>query len=271
MENRKPKTENRKLVKLAGFTFSVFGFLFSISLSEAEIRLILCFALISFASPAAAVSTGISGTSGKQGANCVDCHSGGVDPLVRLDGPRQVYADTLATFRFVVRTQSTRQQFAGFNAAASDGVLEPVFGEGAHVENGELTHDAPKGAVADETEWAFTWRAPPAAGEETIFAAGLSANGTGTRSGDGTGLLQVSVTVLSGPEPGDANCDKTLSAADLIAIARSIAVDTPEGCDGADANCDGMIDAADVESGTKALFDAEVDAACTDVMAARGD
>jgi len=30
MENRKPKTENGKLVNPAGFTFPVFGFLFSI-------------------------------------------------------------------------------------------------------------------------------------------------------------------------------------------------------------------------------------------------
>ena len=86
-----------------------------------------------------AVSIGISGNSGKQGANCADCHSGGIDPLVRLEGPRQVYADTLATFRFVVQTPSTRQQFAGFNAAAGDGALEPVLGAGAHIENGELT------------------------------------------------------------------------------------------------------------------------------------
>ena len=51
MKNRKPKTGNRKLVNLAGFTFPVFGFLFSIPLSPVAFALALAVALL-LAAPA---------------------------------------------------------------------------------------------------------------------------------------------------------------------------------------------------------------------------
>ena len=77
--------------------------------------------------PALGLQTGITGNSGKQGATCNDsCHQGGVTPLVRFEGPTRVMADTLATFHFVVTSQAAKQKVAGFNVAASDGVLGVV-------------------------------------------------------------------------------------------------------------------------------------------------
>lgn len=218
--------------------------------------LMLCLAaLAAWPSPSIAVSEGITGNSGKQGANCADCHSGGTAPLVRLEGPREVYAGALATFRFVVQTQSIRQQFAGFNVAASDGQLEPVRGQGEHLDVGELTHDAPKPAIEDETTWLFTWRAPSTAGSEVIFGAGLSANGTETRSGDEMALLQVAVTVTDDPRPGDANCDGALSAADVVGIAHALPPETVDECGLTDADCNGAIQARDITVVIAALFD----------------
>jgi hypothetical protein len=216
---------------------------------------------------AEAISTGITGNSGKQGSNCADCHSGGVAPIVRLDGPDTVYTDVLAIFRFVVQSQSPRQQFAGFNVAAENGSLGPIAGEGAQLEIDELTHTAPKAAVLDETSWVFTWRAPRVGGDRTIFAAGLSANGTGTRSGDAMALLQHRVEVLAGPRPGDANCDGVLTAADLTGIAGDIGAG-PSECGFADADCDGEIDAPDVEVLLALLFDSRPPTQCEEAPGA---
>jgi hypothetical protein len=211
---------------------------------------------------AGALSTGITGNSGKQGANCADCHSGGVAPLVRLEGPRVVYAGALATFRFVVQSQSSRQQFAGFNVASSAGRLESIRGEGAYVEFSELTHDSPKPALEDETSWLFSWRAPDVAGSQTLFGAGLSVNGTGTRRGDEMMLLQLAVTVTDERRPGDANCDGRLSAADLTEIAALNALGTVSDCALADADCSGAIGQGDATVLIAALFDSPIPTLC---------
>jgi hypothetical protein len=224
--------------------------------------LVLGLALGLLTSVAGAVSTGIVGNSGKQGANCVDCHDGGTVPAVRLEGPQRVYAEALATFRFVVQSQSARQQLAGFNVAASSGGLEPLRGDGAHLEAGELTHDAPKPANASESAWTFTWRAPAAAGNETIFAAGLSANGTGTRSGDESALLELDVSVDDGPRPGDADCDGALSAADIVALVDLLPASAAGECDLADADCDGAVDERDLAVLNAALFDSPAVTGC---------
>lgn len=208
------------------------------------------------------LSTGITGNSGKQGSNCADCHSGGTAPLVRLEGPSAVYAGALATFRFVVESQSSRQQFAGFNVAASQGRLEPLRGEGAYAQLGELTHDTPKPATDNETSWRFTWRAPATAGDQTLFGAGLSANGNGTRSGDEMALLELTVTVADEPRAGDANCDGSLSAADLTEINALTILGTIGACELADANCDGGVSQADATVVIAALFDSLIPTLC---------
>lgn len=216
--------------------------------------------------PAGGLSTGITGNSGKQGANCVDCHDGGVRPQVRLEGPAVVYAGALATFRFVVQSESSRQQLAGFNAAASHGRLEPLRGEGAYAELGELTHDTPKPATDNETSWQFTWRAPLTAGDQTLFGAGLSVNGNGTRSGDEMALLELTVTVSDEPRPGDANCDGSLSAADLTEITALTALATIGACDLADANCDGAVDQTDATVVIATLFDSPMPTQCPPIQ-----
>jgi len=206
---------------------------------------------------------GITGNSGKQGANCADCHFGGTAPLVRLEGPNVVHSGALATFRFVVQSQSSRQQFAGFNVAASHGRLDPLPDQGEHLEVGELTHDFPKAAIDNETAWLFTWRAPASTGTQTLYGAGLSANGNGNRNGDEMALLQLAVTVTDEPRPGDANCDDALSAADVSEIARLIGVDGTGDCGLADANCDGAVNEADEDVLIAALFDTPSVTQCT--------
>ncbi len=205
---------------------------------------------------AAATQSGIVGNSGKQGTTCNDsCHADGVPPLVRFEGPHAVMADALATFRFVVESQSPRQTVAGFNVAASDGVLGVVPGQGARVEADEITHEAAKPNTGGEASWQFTWRAPNQLGAYTLYGAGLSANGNGSRPGDDSATTTLGVTVTPNEQPGDANCDRRLTAADLTAIVTLLPSGVPAGCNLADADGDGFMRASDLALVVATLFE----------------
>jgi hypothetical protein len=200
------------------------------------------------------LQNGITGYSGKQGATCNDsCHQGGATPLVRFEGPTRVMADAIATFRFVVTSQASKQKVAGFNVAADDGMLGVVAGQDGHVEFDELTHDAPKPNVNGEASWEFTWQAPSQPGMYTLYGAGVSANGNGTNGGDDSDLTSLDVTVVSGPI-GDANCDARVTAADTTAVVALLPGGVLGDCTGADVNGDGGVTAADVPLVIAALF-----------------
>lgn len=204
--------------------------------------------------PGQAMQTGIVGYSGQQGVSCNDsCHMDGVTPLVRFEGPQRVMADAVASFRFVVTSQSSKQKVAGFNVAASDGVLGVVAGQGEQLEFDELTHDAPKPNVDSAASWQFTWQAPSQPGVYTLYGAGLSANGNGTRNGDDSNLTTLEVKV-SAEAIGDANCDARVTAADVTAVVVLLPGGVPGACDGADANGNGGVTAVDIPVVVAALF-----------------
>ena len=203
---------------------------------------------------AAAKQNGITGYSGKQGATCNDdCHVGGITPLVRFEGTQRVMADALATFRFVVTSQASKQKVAGFNVAASDGMLDVAAGQSEHLEFDELTHDAPKPNTDGEASWQFTWRAPNQPGTYTLYGSGLSANGNGTDGGDDSNFTTLNVTVTS-EAIGDANCDMRVSAPDVTAVVKLLPAGVPGGCNGADVNGDGAVDVRDLPVVVAALF-----------------
>jgi hypothetical protein len=201
-----------------------------------------------------AMQSGITGYSGKQGPTCNDsCHQGGVTPSVRFEGPQRVMTDAIATFRFVVTSQSSKQKVAGFNVAASDGTLGVIAGQSEHLEFEELTHDAPKPNVDGEAGWLFTWQAPSQTGVYTLYGAGLSANGNGTNGGDDSDFTTLDVTVVA-EVIGDANCDRRVTAADVTAVVKLLPTGAPGTCAGADVDGDGAVDAADVAAAVTALF-----------------
>lgn len=203
-----------------------------------------------------AMEHGIIGYSGKQGDTCSDrCHNPTATlPSVRFEGPQTVKAEAVATFRFILQSQSTRQKVAGFNVAASDGVLDVVAGQGEHVELDELTHDAAKQDVDGIAAWEFSWRAPTQTGVSTLYGAGLSANGNGTNGGDDSNLTTLAVTVIPGGEVGDANCDARLSAADMTAVVQLLPSGATGTCSRADADGDGGVDTADLALVVAGLF-----------------
>jgi hypothetical protein len=198
---------------------------------------------------ASANSSGIVGESGKQGETCSGHHTGGVAPLVRLDGPAVVAASALATFRFSVESQSPDQILAGLNVAASGGQLGTIAGQGTQAEefrdnqgqsSTEITHTRPRMNDASGTaSWLLTWRAPAAAGVQTLFAAGNSVDGFGNMEGDQAAVTQVDVEVGC---LGDCGGDSEVTIGDLITAVRLAQGGSDiNACRLADGNGDGAV------------------------------
>jgi hypothetical protein len=189
--------------------------------------------LVAFvATTAVASEQGIIGFSGKQSDGCDSCHDDGIAPLVALEGPARFAADTRVQFRFVVQSQGERQTFAGFNVAASDGLLLIGPEENGRVEVNELTHNAPEpNDEAGQASWTFDW-CVPVGGDVRLFGSGNSVNGNGTRSGDAASETELEVRVT--PPLGDVNCDGRRSAADVSAVFTSETAGVPGACESPD-------------------------------------
>jgi hypothetical protein len=195
---------------------------------------------------AGATGTGIGGFSGKAGpeATCNACHAGGIAPDVRFEGPTALAAGTTGSYRFVVRSRSSAQRYAGFNVAVGDeagafaGRLDP--GEGARPVSSfggqcprpmpqcEITHLFPTEVdEQQEVGWSFTWRAPDEPGTYVLYGAGNSVDtdvlGPGGDLASATAIVVAvaapapTPTPTPGPPcPGDCNHDDAVDAAELV-------------------------------------------------------
>jgi hypothetical protein len=176
----------------------------TLSLTGEGVRTHLCLflvgvAVIVAARPARANSGGIAGQSGKQGRFCNSCHGGGIPPEVALVGPNRLMIGEAATFRFEVRSTGPNQRAAGFNVAASGGMLAVIDGQGTRFARqvGELTHAGPKGNDDDGVaRWEFLWTAPDTPGSQRLFGAGNSVNLNGQSSGDRAATTTLDVDVV---------------------------------------------------------------------------
>lgn len=204
-------------------------------------------ALLLSGGAASANSSGIVGNSGKQGQSCSGHHTGGVAPVVRLEGPSIVAAGALATFRFSVESQSPDQILAGLNVAASDGQLGTIAGQGTQAEDfgdgpgaTEITHTRPRMNDATGTaSWLFTWRAPAAAGVATLSAAGNSVDGFGNMEGDLATVTQADVEVGC---LGDCNGDRQVTVDELVTAVELAQGRPPDhACPLADGDGDGVV------------------------------
>jgi hypothetical protein len=186
--------------------------------------------LMALAATAAEASLqGIIGFSGKQSDSCDSCHDDGIAPLVELEGPTRFAADTRAQFRFVVQSQGQFQTLAGFNVAASAGVLVIDPEQNGRVEINELTHNFPQpNNDVGQASWTFDW-CVPIGGDVRLFGSGNSVNGNGTRSGDAASEVALDVRVT--PPSGDVNCDGRRSAADVTAVFTSVNAGIPGACE----------------------------------------
>jgi hypothetical protein len=153
----------------------------------------LIFTLGFFASVRAfAFSAGITGKSGAGGgATCTECHSGGVTPTVRINGPGQLLPGETATYSIDIVSAATPQKSAGLDLKASAGTLAPDT-PGIQLQNGELTHTMVLTGSSVTVQFKLT--APQTSGNLTLSLAALSSNGSGT-TGDGTAALGRTIAV----------------------------------------------------------------------------
>jgi hypothetical protein len=152
-----------------------------------------------------AFSTGISGFSGNPatgGANCNECHQGGVTPAVALDGPTLVQPGSTHTYTLTV---SGGQRIAGgLDVSATDGALSVLDPE-TFLLDGEITHRTPRivNLLTQEAIWAFNWTAPPTPGSAILYGAGDSVDLAGGPNGDAAGTDALAITVAGASTPGE--------------------------------------------------------------------
>ncbi|WP_455219768.1 PKD domain-containing protein [Kaarinaea lacus] len=137
------------------------------------------------------------GISGYSGANttCTACHPQGTAPTVTLTSSGSTTVTPGSTDSYTLTITGGAASSAGFDISANAGVLVNTAASGVRVSNTELVHNSPASMSGGTYSMSFDWQAPTAAGTYTIYAAGMSTNGNGGTSGDGTGTTTLQVTV----------------------------------------------------------------------------
>jgi hypothetical protein len=165
-------------------------------------RLLVVCGVLAAATSARAYTTGISGYSGKGGEICNSCHSGGKPPTVTLSGPATLAPGELEvyTLRITADVVSSASMpanlpYSGFDVGTSAGTLGTVMQMNpTHILDGEVSH-TDKLPRANIVQVMFSLTAPATGGPLTLYAAGLSADGDGTPTGDAAAATTLDVMV----------------------------------------------------------------------------
>ncbi|WP_434387621.1 MXAN_6652 family MXYO-CTERM-anchored protein [Melittangium boletus] len=157
-----------------------------------------------FSSPVLARSGGIVDYSGKSGATCTNCHSGGANPTVQFVGPTTVTPGSVNTYAFVIRGGPAA--VGGLNLAVNGTAdLLSVLDGSLRKSGRELTHTASKAftstATGPEVRFDFSVTAPATEGSFTLYGAGNSANNNRGTSGDGVAASTLAVQVRAETVP----------------------------------------------------------------------
>ncbi len=132
------------------------------------------------------------------GQDCTACHAvGAAVPSIALQGPTAVQAG--ASARYTITLSGGPAQTGGVNISAGNerGTLLPT-GADLQALLGELTHSAPKPFAGDQLQFHFVWTAPEFNDTVTLYAAGNSADGQQSLTGDGIATTSLAVAVTGG-------------------------------------------------------------------------
>jgi len=181
------------------------------------------------APPALGLPGGIAGYSGAQGVDCTSCHTPVpegplatvevIDVATGLSDPSMV--EVGSTRSFMVRISGGPAVVCGFDVSTQGiGELVPSASDsGVRAQQGELTHTMPRSFSKDATcEFAFDWQAPisPTQDPVILYAAGNSANGNQSNSGDAIATTTHAIEVV--PEPSSQHL--AVAAIAALGIAR---------------------------------------------------
>ncbi|MCO5193946.1 MAG: hypothetical protein M9928_05370 [Anaerolineae bacterium] len=160
-----------------------------------------------------ALSTGISGFSGKDSIYCNACHNDAtaIVPTVTMFGPQIVLPGSTHTYTLKISGGQALNPAApapggGLDVAASAGALSILAGAtDTRVESGEITHTMRKPVDANgDVFFSFEWTAPGSASVETLYGAGNSVNGNGTNQGDAANITTLDIYVVDELPPPQA-------------------------------------------------------------------
>ncbi|UCE88965.1 MAG: PKD domain-containing protein [Pseudomonadota bacterium] len=178
-------------------------------------------ALLATTTSSFASSGGITGRSGNPatgGSTCTACHTqvGGASAVI--SGPTTVAPGSVNSYTLTL--SGGPLQTAGLNVSASAGTITDTNPSGTRMQGGELTQSSPlnNGANAPSVSWTFDWQAPAAAGGETLYAAGLSANGGGT-AGDATAATSLAITIAVANQSPTAVIDAPTQGTEGVPVA----------------------------------------------------
>jgi len=150
--------------------------------------------------PVLANSTGITGQSGKDGATCNTCHSGGAAPTVEISGPTTLAPNATGQYTLIIKGGAAN--VGGFNVAVDNTAAALQAGAGVKKLGSELTHSEAKAFANGEARFDFSLVAP-ASGTVKIFGTGNSANKDFNSTGDRSSATTLSVTVSGGTTPDE--------------------------------------------------------------------
>lgn len=139
--------------------------------------------LIGIAYTAYSRSTGIIGVTKKSSFPGCTCHnmSPSSDVTVQWSGPDTVIAGESADYSIMIMGGPLVR--GGTNIAVKSGALATIDNS-LRIEDGELTHVAPKAPSAGAVTFSFRYTAPAVPGVDTIYSNGNSVNFTGGFDGD---------------------------------------------------------------------------------------
>lgn len=139
------------------------------------------------------------GKTGQTIAGCT-CHGPVANPdvTVNLEGlPPNPVAGT--TYDLILKVSNTNpgntNLFAGFDLAATSGTLSTIVAD-SYVDNGELTHFAPKAFIGNTASWNVRWTAGNIEEPVTFNFAGNNVNNNGSNTGDFWNLGSVNSNIV---------------------------------------------------------------------------
>ncbi|MFB3814850.1 MAG: beta strand repeat-containing protein [Terriglobales bacterium] len=146
--------------------------------------LLVTASVICLSTPAAARSGGISGYSGRTGANCMNCHSDYGILAATITGPTSVPSGSTNTY--TLSFAGGDPAAAGLDVSVTGGTL--AAGAGTRILNLEVTHASPSSTPS----WTYTWTAPTVTANTTVTMYGATVDNYGGSTG--TAVLPITVT-----------------------------------------------------------------------------
>ncbi|MEZ5569098.1 MAG: PQQ-dependent sugar dehydrogenase [Halioglobus sp.] len=168
--------------------------------------LLLGIVALTLSQTAGASALGRSGFSGgptqNAGAVCSVCHApdGAAAPAIAIVGPQRMNAGTTRNFYAVMVGGPAHTAGIGISSENGIGSLLPFDGD-LRLQDGDLTHSAPKPFAGDLVTFSFRYTAPNYTTDVTLHAAGNSSNGALDLQGDGIAANSFQLSVQNGFEP----------------------------------------------------------------------